>query len=102
MLVARPGGLVHATFRDLPDHLAPGDLVVFNDSATIHAAADGVMVGRGPVVVHVAATLDSGERVVELRTAPDAKRAVLDAQPGDMVRLDLPGGGGYGDPVGAI
>jgi len=87
MLVARPGGLVHATFRDLPDHLAPGDLVVFNDSATIHAAADGVMVGRGPVVVHVAATLDSGERVVELRTAPDAKRAVLDAQPGDMVRL---------------
>ncbi|HJR89089.1 MAG TPA: S-adenosylmethionine:tRNA ribosyltransferase-isomerase, partial [Aeromicrobium sp.] len=87
MLVARPGRLTHASFRDLPDHLVPGDLVVFNDSATINAAADGVLVGRGPVVLHVAATLDSGERVIELRTAPDAKRAVLDAQPGDVVRL---------------
>jgi S-adenosylmethionine:tRNA ribosyltransferase-isomerase len=87
MLVARPGQLVDATFRDLPDHLSPGDLVVFNDSATINAAADGVLVGRGPVVVHVATTLDSGERVVELRTAPDAGRAILDLRPGDVVRL---------------
>jgi len=87
MLVARPDQLTHATFRDLPDHLVPGDLVVFNDSATINAAADGALMGRGPVVVHVATTLESGERVIELRTAPDAKRAILDAQPGDMVRL---------------
>jgi len=87
MLVARPDRLTHATFRELPDHLMPGDLVVFNDSATIHAAADGFLTGRGPVVLHVATTLDSGERVVELRTAPDARRAVLDAQPGDVVRL---------------
>ena len=87
MLVARPDGLVHATFRDLPDHLVPGDLVVFNDSATINAAADGILVGRGPVVVHVAATLGSGERVIELRTSPDASRAVLDAQAGDRIRI---------------
>lgn len=87
MLVARPDRLTHATFRDLPDHLLPGDLVVFNDSATINAAADGVFVGRGPIVVHVATTLESGERVIELRTAPDASRSVLDAQPGDVVRL---------------
>lgn len=87
MLVARPDRLIHGTFRDLPDHLDPGDLVVFNDSATVHAAVDGVLIGRGPVVVHVAATLDSREHVIELRTAPDAKRAVLDAQPGDVVRM---------------
>ena len=87
MLIARPDQLTHATFRDLPDHLEPGDLVVFNDSATINAAADGILMGHGPIVVHVATTLDSGERVVELRTAPDARRAILDAQPGDIVRL---------------
>ena len=87
MLVARPSELAHATFRDLPDHLAPGDLVVVNDSATINAAADGVLRGRGAVVVHVATTLESGDRVIELRSAPDAKRAVLDAQPGDVVQL---------------
>jgi len=87
MLVAGPDRLAHATFRDLPDHLIPGDLVVFNDSATVNAAADGVLIGRGAVVVHVATTLDSGERVVELRTAPDARRAVLDAHVGDVVRL---------------
>lgn len=86
MLVARPEGLTHARFRDLPNHLAPGDLVVFNDSATINAATDGVLVGRGSVVVHVATTLDSGERVIEVRTAPDAKRSVLDARAGDVVR----------------
>jgi S-adenosylmethionine:tRNA ribosyltransferase-isomerase len=87
MLVARPDRLVHAAFRDLPDHLAAGDLVVFNDSATINAAADGILVGRGPVVVHVAATLDSGDRVIELRTSPDASRAVLDARVGDRIRV---------------
>ena len=87
MLVARPERLAHATFRDLPDHLGPGDLVVFNDSATINAAADGLLIGRGRVVVHVATTLDSGERVIELRTAPEGSRAVLNAHPGDVVQL---------------
>ncbi|MFL6091294.1 MAG: S-adenosylmethionine:tRNA ribosyltransferase-isomerase [Aeromicrobium sp.] len=87
MLVAQPEQLTHATFRDLPEHLNPGDLVVFNDSATVNAAADGVLIGRGPVVVHVASTLDSGDHVIELRTAPDAKRAVLDARPADVVKV---------------
>jgi S-adenosylmethionine:tRNA ribosyltransferase-isomerase len=87
LLVARPGRLRHAVFRDLPDHLEPGDLVVFNDSATVNAEADGLLVGRGRVVVHVAATLETGQRVVELRTSPDAARAILDAEPGDVVEL---------------
>ena len=34
--------------------------------------------------MHVAHALDAGDRVIELRTAPDAKRAVLDATPGDV------------------
>lgn len=87
MLVARPDGLVHARFRDLADHLHAGDLLVVNDSATINAEADAELAGHGPVVVHVASTLDSGERVIELRTSPDASRAILDARPGDVVGL---------------
>ena len=39
LMVARGRGpLVHARFRDLPDHLRPGDLLVINESATIPAA----------------------------------------------------------------
>jgi S-adenosylmethionine:tRNA ribosyltransferase-isomerase len=87
MLVARPDGLTHTRFRDLPEHLRAGDLLVVNDSATVNAEADGDLAGRRPVVVHVAGTLDTGERVIELRTAPDASRSILDAQPGDVVSL---------------
>ena len=49
MLVASPDDLVDRVFRDLPDVLAPGDLVVVNRSATLAAAVDawrgGVPVG---------------------------------------------------------
>lgn len=87
MLVASDTGLTHARFSDLPRFLDPGDLVVVNNSATLAAEFDGTLVGRGPVVVHAATELDDGTWVVELRTAPDAHRAVLDASPGDRVGL---------------
>ena len=38
------------------------------------------------MVLHVAGRLDDGTRVIELRTAPDADRSVLDAGVGDVVR----------------
>jgi S-adenosylmethionine:tRNA ribosyltransferase-isomerase len=89
LLVARtPADLRHRVFRDLPDELEPGDLVVVNTSATIAAEADATSRRHGPIVVHVASRLDDGTYVVELRTAPDAGRAILDAEPGDVVALD--------------
>jgi S-adenosylmethionine:tRNA ribosyltransferase-isomerase len=88
LLVARPGALTHARFRDLPEHLSPGDLVVVNDSATVAAEADAELLGRGPVVLHAATGLDDGSWVVEIRTAPHAARAVLDARAGDVVVAD--------------
>ncbi|MEO6413276.1 MAG: S-adenosylmethionine:tRNA ribosyltransferase-isomerase [Pedococcus sp.] len=91
MLVATDEGVAHARFRDLPAYLAPGDLVVVNNSATLAAEFDALLRGRGPVVVHAATRLDDGTWVVELRTAPDASRAVLDAQVGD--ELELPASG---------
>ena len=90
LLVGDPTGIRHARFADLPDHLRPGDLLVVNNSATVAGQLDAHLRGEGqgwPVVAHVGLRLAGGERVVEVRTAPDAARAVLDARPGDRLRV---------------
>jgi S-adenosylmethionine:tRNA ribosyltransferase-isomerase len=87
LLVAAPDGVVHARFHDLADHLRAGDLVVVNNSATVAGQADARSSRHGAVVVHVAVPLDDGTWVVEVRTAPDAARAVLGARPGDRLTL---------------
>jgi S-adenosylmethionine:tRNA ribosyltransferase-isomerase len=90
LLVARPDRLEDHRFHDLADQLEAGDLVVVNDSATVNAEIDAVRDGR-PVVLHAAGRLDDETWVVELRTAPDAARAVLDAVPGETVGVgELP------------
>jgi S-adenosylmethionine:tRNA ribosyltransferase-isomerase len=86
LLVATPDGISHGRFRDLPDHLRAGDVLVVNTSATVAAEVDADLAGR-PVVLHVAHRLDDGDSVVELRTAPDAALAVLDAGAGEVVRV---------------
>lgn len=87
LLVVSPAGVTHAQFSDLADHLDPGDVVVVNNSTTLPGELDGTAERLGPVVVHAAGELDDGSWVVELRTAPDAERSVLDARPGDVVRM---------------
>ncbi|GAB3870638.1 S-adenosylmethionine:tRNA ribosyltransferase-isomerase [Terrabacter terrigena] len=92
LLVASEDGdgtarVAHTTFGHLGEHLAPGDLLLVNNSATVAAEVDGRLAGRGAVVVHVATELDDRSWVVELRTAPDAARPVLDAVEGDVVEL---------------
>ena len=83
LLVARPEGVTHALFRDLPSQLSAGDVLVVNNSATIAGEIDAVGDRRGLAVLHVATPLDDGSWVVEVRSAPDAARAVLDARPGE-------------------
>ncbi|GAA1974338.1 S-adenosylmethionine:tRNA ribosyltransferase-isomerase [Nocardioides panacihumi] len=85
LLVARRSGVVHTHFRAIAEHLEPGDLLVVNDSATEARELDATLAGRGPVVLHLAQRLRDGAWAVELRTAPDAQRAVLDADEGDVV-----------------
>jgi len=84
LLVGTSAGVVHTRFHRIADHLRAGDALVVNNSATVAAELDALL-GRRPVVVHVAAHLGPRERAVELRTSPDAARAVLDAGPGDVV-----------------
>ena len=86
LLVASSDGIRHAHFRDLADQLNPGDLIVVNTSATIAAEVDG-QIDSTTVVVHVAAHLDDGDWVVELRSAPAAAAPILDARPGALVEL---------------
>lgn len=86
LLVGTPDGLSHERFRDLPAHLRAGDVLVVNTSATVPGEVDAVL-RDAPVVLHVAHRLDDGDRVVELRTAPDAARAVLDAGAGEVVTV---------------
>jgi S-adenosylmethionine:tRNA ribosyltransferase-isomerase len=90
LLVARPGGISHARFADLGDHLRPGDLLVVNNSATLPAAIDGYRAGR-PVAIHFATALAEKIWVVELRPAVNATGHLPDIRPGE--RIDLAGGG---------
>jgi S-adenosylmethionine:tRNA ribosyltransferase-isomerase len=89
LLVARPDSITHTRFRTIAAHLRPGDVLVVNDSATIAGELDARLwregTGHWQVVLHLGSRLDDGTRVVELRTAPDARYPVLEAAAGDVV-----------------
>jgi S-adenosylmethionine:tRNA ribosyltransferase-isomerase len=86
LLAVRNSTVSHHLFRDLPDLLSAGDLLVVNTSATLAAA----LTARGPsgedAPLHVSTVLDDGEWVVEPRlpgsTGPD-----LRARRGDVLHL---------------
>ena len=85
LLVASRRGIAHSRFAGLADQLRAGDVMVVNDSATAARQLDAELTERGPVVLHLATPLDDGTWVAELRTSPDASRAVLDAAQGAVV-----------------
>jgi len=103
LLAATPDGLVHARFRDLPRFLAPGDLLVVNNSATLAAALPGQRTGGAAVTVHLSGQLDDGTWLVELRHGFPAPARLGDGMPGEVITL--PGGGSvtllhaYPDPA---
>jgi S-adenosylmethionine:tRNA ribosyltransferase-isomerase len=86
LLVARPGRLEHARFRDLAGWLSPGDLLVVNTSSTRAAAVNGIRARRQPVLVHFSTALDDGTWIVEFRSE-DGTAALLDVHPGEIVTL---------------
>ncbi|MEU0563909.1 S-adenosylmethionine:tRNA ribosyltransferase-isomerase [Nonomuraea sp. NPDC005983] len=86
MLVSR-GGLPpeHHRFTELPDQLAPGDLVVVNNSATLPAA---VRLDR--LAVHFSTAREDGTWLVELRRrTATASEPYQGGEPGEW--LPLPG-----------
>lgn len=61
------GAIVHGWFRDLPDFLASGDLVVINTSSTIPAEVDGESVGGRRFIIHFSTPIENDLWVVEPR-----------------------------------
>ena len=86
MLVASPSRAEHRVFRDLPDLLEPGDVVVVNTSATVPAALSAVRSDGRPALVHVSTPLDDGEWVIEVRQ-PGNVGPASDVTPGESLRL---------------
>ena len=87
------GAIEHARFRDLPEHLRAGDLLVVNTSATLPAAVPATLAGRGPVELRFATAAPDLELhgswwIVELRS-PDGARPFRGATAG--ARVTLPG-----------
>jgi S-adenosylmethionine:tRNA ribosyltransferase-isomerase len=101
LMVARAGEpLVHARFRDLPDHLRPGDLLVVNESATIPAALDATREDGSALTLHLSTPEPRGDAAGWAAT-PSAPRgnatdgvATPSAKRGDAV-------GGAAAPGGA-
>jgi S-adenosylmethionine:tRNA ribosyltransferase-isomerase len=88
------GRIEHARFRDLPDFLASGDLLVVNTSSTLPAAVPARRRDGGPVEVRfstAAPQLEGGDWwVVELR-APGGARPFRGAASSDEA-IALPAG----------
>jgi S-adenosylmethionine:tRNA ribosyltransferase-isomerase len=106
--------LEHARFADLPRLLDPGSLLVFNRSATLPAAVEGMRPDGRPVTVHFSTPAPHGsadEWTIEMRAADVARplttpslARVGDGHTGEVLRL--PGGGSVelvrGYPDGSV
>ncbi|MFN6955921.1 MAG: tRNA preQ1(34) S-adenosylmethionine ribosyltransferase-isomerase QueA [Acetobacteraceae bacterium] len=102
MLLVGPGGPRDAGVRDLPDLLAPGDVMVVNDTRVIPArlrarrgeARLEIMLNRAEgggvwhALVRNARRLRAGDRIA-IEGAEDCTATVLEAPEGGAVRLDF-------------
>ena len=78
--------IINTCFFHLPDHLAKGDVLVVNNSATINAAFNA-----GDITLHLSTPLDEKRWVVELRrNSKKGTSPFLDGEIGQV--LNLPGG----------
>jgi S-adenosylmethionine:tRNA ribosyltransferase-isomerase len=82
LIVRPPAEIEDRIFRELPDILMPGDLLVFNDTRVVPAALRGVRLGRGDGEPQISALLF--ERVDESRWKAFAKPGKR-LKPGDRI-----------------
>jgi S-adenosylmethionine:tRNA ribosyltransferase-isomerase len=96
LMVSRVGvdAVVHARFRDFPDFLARGDVLVVNTSATINAALDAWRLRPGAefadrIELHLSSPVADDRRwVIELRhLTADGTAPLLDARAGEQLAL---------------
>ncbi len=83
--------VIHARFRDLPNFLEPGDLLVINTSGTMNAALDATREDGAKLELHLSTHLPADLWVVELREPNGSStKPFYQAQAGETLRL--PGG----------
>jgi S-adenosylmethionine:tRNA ribosyltransferase-isomerase len=83
LLVLRGGQITDSAVRELPQWLAPGDLLVFNDSRVIHARLLGSKPTGGRVEVLVERVIGSNEVLAMVRASKTPKAGSI---------IDLDGG----------
>ncbi len=84
--------VIHARFRDLPDFLQAGDLLVINTSGTMKAAVEAEREDGTALELHLSTRLPADLWTVELRLpAGSATEPFRRAAPGETLRL--PDGG---------
>jgi S-adenosylmethionine:tRNA ribosyltransferase-isomerase len=108
LMVARDGQpLAHVRFRELPDHLRAGDLLVVNESATLPAALDARREDGAALTLHLSTPEPSSggavdeDRGRELARVGAVPRWIVELRRGDErfrgaragERIALPGGG---------
>jgi S-adenosylmethionine:tRNA ribosyltransferase-isomerase len=81
LLVIRGGAMDDRSIVDLPDWLAPGDLVVMNDTRVLHARLFGRKNSGGAVEVLVERPLGGTEVLAQVRASKPLK-------PGSRLRLE--------------
>jgi S-adenosylmethionine:tRNA ribosyltransferase-isomerase len=90
LLDVRHGELTHRIVSDLPDLVAPGDCLVFNETAVMHAQLEGRRVAR-EAFAGVASAEPRIGFTLHKRIAPDVWRAFAKPgrkiAPGDRVRF---------------
>ena len=101
-MVLGEAGIVHRRFEQLPDLLAPGDLLVVNDTRVIKARLNGVKDSGGRAEILVERIEDDRRALCQVRSSKplkpgrmvqvgDVALEVLE-RAGEFYRLEFPGG----------
>ncbi len=85
VLDRRTGGIDDRRIRDLPDFLAPGDLLVLNDTRVVAARVFGTKASGGRVEILLERPLGEREALVHLRASKPIRNGLQISTPGGTV-----------------
>ena len=87
VLDGRTGAVADRLFRELPEFLAPGDLLVFNDTRVVAARIAGFKPSGGRVEVFLERPLEGRSALVQLRASKPVREGLEIATVGGPVRV---------------
>ena len=80
--------LTHSQFRNFPEFLSAGDVLVINTSKTFNASLPAIRADGTPLELHLSTHLPTGQWTVELRKMSDkGLLPYYEAQPGEQLSL---------------